>query len=505
MRLPLKLRIGCTCDILWRADESVAWTAAPGLLALVACLMSVSVPRATLAAPDGSPKIYGGSEVPSCGWPTTVAMGKVCTGTLVHPELVVYAGHCGDNFQEVGFGESASDERRTASVEFCQIHPQTGEEFGRDFAFCKLSTPVTDIPIVPILMGCEVDAVLQDGKPVTVVGFGKADNGASGIKREVVTTHNDIRGDEAHLGGDGLGPCEGDSGGPIYVQLTDEDALAAVADNSWRVYGVLSYYIDECGIGAYASMMHVGIEWLESSSGLDLTPCHDADGTWSPSSQCGGFPLDPGSGHGAWPACAGGALSGPSASCGAPYDIEPPAVSLKLMTETASATNTVVVDATSGTADVQVAVFVDDGGGSAIATVSVWVDGALVSEHTSGASPYSFELSFSPGLYVLHAAARDQAGNEGLSPPLSIDVVEPGGESSPDNGAPSVPDSGGKGCSTIGSIDWTALWAFAIGLAALRRAHRRVRSGLAVPDTRTVIQRNVHPFGPGAQTNADRA
>ena len=37
--------------------------------------------------------IYGGSKVKQCGWPTTVALGG-CTGTLVHPELVIFAAHC---------------------------------------------------------------------------------------------------------------------------------------------------------------------------------------------------------------------------------------------------------------------------------------------------------------------------------------------------------------------------------------------------------------------------
>ena len=47
-------------------------------------------------------------------------------------------------------------------------------------------------------------------------------------------------------------------------------------------------------------MMHSGMEWFEDQTGFDLTPCHDADGTWNPGPSCGGFPLTPNVTHGTW-------------------------------------------------------------------------------------------------------------------------------------------------------------------------------------------------------------
>lgn len=31
---------------------------------------------------------------------------------------------------------------------------------------------------------------------------------------------------------------------------------------------------------------------LEDTAGVDITPCHDADGTWNPTSACDEFPRD---------------------------------------------------------------------------------------------------------------------------------------------------------------------------------------------------------------------
>jgi hypothetical protein len=65
--------------------------------------------------------------------------------------------------------------------------------------------------------------------------------------------------------------------------------------------------------------MHLGMAWFEQDSGTDLTPCHDANGTWNPGPGCEGFPLQPATGGGAWPSCNVGAVSGAASTCGDAY------------------------------------------------------------------------------------------------------------------------------------------------------------------------------------------
>jgi|JI6StandDraft_1071083.scaffolds.fasta_scaffold00938_5 MYXO-CTERM domain-containing protein len=360
--------------------------------------------------PEDPEAIYGGETVAVCGWPTTVSMQGSCTGTLVHPQVVVYAQHCGSNVPSVWMGEDIEKPSRTLQTEFCRTIPGGGPGTGLDVAFCKLKEPVLDVPIVPILMGCETE-ILQPGQGVTVVGFGLADNGPYGIKRAVSTTIKSFMGKEINIGGGGKDSCNGDSGGPVYVELPGI---------GWRVFGITSYGPSPCGPGGTYSMMHNGVAWIEQESGIDITPCHAADGTWAPTFGCRGFPLDPSTGGGAWAqGCGGGGVEDFSATCGAAFDpapdLEPPTVSFVSPTDGQLFMGDGMVTVTIDAQDV----------GWGVKEVHLLINGEAFPGNVDSFPPYEYALKFPNGGFVLDAQAIDLADNIGDAVPVSIGVNAP--------------------------------------------------------------------------------
>ncbi|MCH9686020.1 MAG: trypsin-like serine protease, partial [Deltaproteobacteria bacterium] len=218
------------------------------LIAVASLSVIIGGPSTVALADEGVPSpqpqpILGGDVVEPCGFPTAVSMGGSCTGTLVHPRLVVYAAHCGDDVPWIRFGDRIEDAPGFEVVpQMCQTHPVGQFGFGTDAAFCRLAEPVEGIPIAPPLMGCEADAALQVGQPVTVAGYGTSDDELEpyGIKRYLDTQITALSWDEVFIGGEDEGVCYGDSGGPTY---------ARTADGSWRSFGITSWGQPGCGFG----------------------------------------------------------------------------------------------------------------------------------------------------------------------------------------------------------------------------------------------------------------
>lgn len=246
-----------------------------------------------VADPTSGPRVVGGKASSACAWPTTVSLNK-CTGTLIHPQVVIYAAHCTTHHPTVYFGESRYSPARKVATKYCKVHPEGGT-MGDDYAFCVLEEPVKDIPIVPPLMGEDVK-LLQEGQMSWVVGFGVHLNGSGefGVQyeAEIPITGFTKDGKFVLAGKDGKDGCNGDSGGPLFFKLPE--------GRGFRVFGITSFGDSPCGTGGGWALMHLGMPWFESESGFDLTPCHDAHGNPDPDHRCRNFPLDPGADGGSW-------------------------------------------------------------------------------------------------------------------------------------------------------------------------------------------------------------
>jgi len=317
-----------------------------GLVAALVLLGRPAQASPGLAAALDPSGIFNGTDTTECMFPSAVGMldeasGQLfCTGTLIHPQVVLFAAHCmdpNDSWATPGtimFGEDVDAPVRPIPVADCVMHPEW-ETAGIDLAACTLPVAVRHVPIAPLLMGCEVDA-LQPGTAVTIVGFG-ATNGFQSPEGDIITqgvghkrfTQQTVTGvfpqfNDVVMVGPNTGGCFGDSGGPAFVQ---------VADGTWRVFGAASTLHPDsapdengeiCGLGTVYEIAYNHLDWLESFSGFDLTPCHDPDGTWNPGQNCGGFPLSPAVPETTWKTgCEVKSLGAWSSTCGPAFSDGP--------------------------------------------------------------------------------------------------------------------------------------------------------------------------------------
>ncbi|MCR9164035.1 MAG: trypsin-like serine protease [Nannocystaceae bacterium] len=395
------------------------------------------------AAPD-TQTVIGGEPSPTCAWPTTVSLGG-CTGTLIHPEIVVYAAHCGADIPSVWFGEQAfSGPGRNVPTAGCftnQAYFDGPGERHEDWAFCRLAEPVHDVPIVPPLMGCET-TLLTPGREVTVVGFGLDENDDSGTKRQGVTQLQWITEDGAVLAGNGeVGSCYGDSGGPIYIQLPDE---------SWRVFGIVSGG-QACGFPAWYATVHTAIPTIEEETGIDVTPCHYTGGGWNPSPACGNAPIEPWNGSGkTWAdGCAGGPVVSEVATCGPSFDDALDEAGPEATIIEPAWGDVFESDADSGFASVDIEVEAADLP-SGVERVGLRINGELVDGGLDRDPPFRWgAVALPSGVWELSAVATDWAGNETVAAAVMIGVDEqppampkPEGSTGADDGSTGDPVGG---------------------------------------------------------------
>jgi hypothetical protein len=377
--------------------------------ALAGSLLGCGAPEAEVIVEKTRAEVRNGSPSLACEWPAVVALDLGCSATLVHPEVVVYAAHCGTGVRNVSFGEEVDRPRRVAKTRHCTAHPRAALGNGFDVAFCLLDEPVADVPVIPIAAGCELDGV-RAGVSSTLVGFGvEHDGGAFGVKRSAPIVLG-ATGPDLVIEAAPAGSCAGDSGGPLLIEVP------SVLDAQPRLIGVLSA---ASAATCQPSTEHYSylpplLAWLESESSRDLTPCFESDGSWSPKPKC----VAARSTSASWESGCSSPSDTPErlATCGPPFDptllldgtppeldvVAPANPTTELIAEGKAARTSaeaVAFDAKSGVAEVRFELHD--------------ARGLLRAVQRDEVPPYQLEpLRLPRGTWSLDITARDHASNE---------------------------------------------------------------------------------------------
>jgi endonuclease G len=242
-------------------------------------------------------RIVGGTPVQPGEFPECCLVGRrsangsigwFCTGVLVHPRIALTAGHCFNRRNRANIiALRAEDEDKLQNAELLSVrkmvpHPQYGVTGLNDISVLVLRRAATTAP-VPIATEAQTSA----GTETILVGFGNDDvlsTRGFGIKRQVRVPITHIQsggvdlddaeqelGFESDLefvaGGLGFDSCNGDSGGPAYIEVGGKRLVAGLTSRATETAR------NPCGEGGIYTRVDKNLDFVKSvaaSAGITL-------------------------------------------------------------------------------------------------------------------------------------------------------------------------------------------------------------------------------------------
>jgi secreted trypsin-like serine protease len=222
--------------------------------------------------------IIGGETSDPGEYPATGALLKGgryrCTATLIAPDVALTAAHClGDTgWGEFGFTLDADLSRRfdEVSVSVVHAHPDfhaNGEEYTKlgkrnDLGVVILDEPIEGVEVEELDGRSSVSAALVGGTELTLCGYGQAEwtaRGSAGLKRDAVVYVDRSTNWELQSVDENPQQCNGDSGGPLFVEAGGGRRIAGIVSRS--VAGSAM-----CDTGALYTRIGPYIDWINEAS-----------------------------------------------------------------------------------------------------------------------------------------------------------------------------------------------------------------------------------------------
>jgi len=188
---------------------------------------------------SNSDSIVGGTtttEFPAVGTLSSTDLGgPFCTATLIGPRTVLTAAHCLDDVDASAFEFLTGPNSDTPTARFKasggKQHPQwNSAKIENDIALVFLAEDASVDPL-PTATALPSDVI---GQKLRFVGYGVT-NGTSqtgfGLKREVYVTVRELSDTQIKYSDKGKNTCNGDSGGPAFLQV----------GGRWQIVGVTSF------------------------------------------------------------------------------------------------------------------------------------------------------------------------------------------------------------------------------------------------------------------------